>query len=60
MEPCGQRRPGGLERGASHRVNVMTAVAGEGGHFLEPMERIDLSAFRANRLTPVPHLEKVL
>lgn len=59
IEPLLQRRVRIIERGSNHRVNVLTALAGIGGHLRELAKLAYLMTARALEIVAIPQSEKV-
>ena len=60
MKPSGERRPRGLKRRSSHRVNVVAAIACKGWHIRQAVIGVDLAALWACNLTSIACLEQVV
>ena len=60
VKPLLKRRARLLENCSGHRMNMMPAIAGVGGHLPEPVESINFTAFRANRVLAELEPEKVI
>ena len=59
VEPLLQRRPRVLERRSRHRMNMVPAIAGVGGHLAKAAKLADLAALWAGYFRAEPRFEQV-